>query len=93
MKLIKVTDKGVMHYRLKDGRIGIIYPKSGYVRTSTESYNPNFPSRLYQINPKRTIFSPDGNYVHVRVLYENIHHMVRRLSEFEERNCAIQTDR
>ena len=38
-------------------------------------------------------FSPDGNYVHVRVLYENIHHMVRRLSEFEERNCAIQTDR
>jgi len=34
MKLIKTTKQGNQHFLLDDGRIGAIYPKTGYVRVS-----------------------------------------------------------
>ena len=34
MKLIKKTKQGNLHYILSDGRIGAVYPDTGYVRVS-----------------------------------------------------------
>jgi len=34
MKLLKKTKQGNLHYILDDGRIGAIYPATGYVRVS-----------------------------------------------------------
>jgi hypothetical protein len=34
MKLLKKTKQGNLHYILDDGRIGAIYPTTGYVRVS-----------------------------------------------------------
>ena len=40
MKLIKIIDKTqAMYYRLKDNRIGVIYPKTGYIRVSPSWIN------------------------------------------------------
>ena len=40
MKLIKVKDNTqAMYYRLKDNRIGVIYPKTGYIRVSPSWIN------------------------------------------------------
>jgi hypothetical protein len=96
MKLIKVLSKSqAMYYRLNDGRIGIIYPNTGYVRTSSKwiSKIRRIQSiknlTLYQINPKHKIVAPDGSFVHVRVLYENIDVMIEHLRKYEEKNCNI----
>ncbi len=34
MKFIKKTNQGNLHYILSDGRIGAVYPDTGYVRVS-----------------------------------------------------------
>ena len=40
MKLIKVVPKTqAMYYRLKDNRIGVIYPNTGYIRVSPSWIN------------------------------------------------------
>ena len=38
MKLIKITNKGSIHFRLTDGRLGVCY-ESGYVRVNTKYSN------------------------------------------------------
>ena len=34
MKLLKITKSGTQYYELKDGRLGAIYPDTGYARVS-----------------------------------------------------------
>ena len=46
---------------------------------------------LYQINPKKKITSPNGNYTHVRILFEDIWKMQQYLEEYEIKNCIKQT--
>ena len=48
MKLIKITNKGSIHFRLTDGRLGVCY-ESGYVRVSTKR-KTELSGKLYQIN-------------------------------------------
>ena len=41
MKLLKITKSGTQYYELKDGRLGAIYPDTGYARVSyAMSKNP-----------------------------------------------------
>ena len=44
---------------------------------------------LYQINPKKKITSPNGNYTYVRILFEDIWKMQQYLEEYEKKNCTI----
>ena len=62
MKLVEKLKNGTEMYRLDDGRLGKIYPKSGYVRVTTLrhgvrdgkywSQDSTKNSRWYQINKK-----------------------------------------
>ena len=49
MKLFKITKNKSLHFKMSDGRIGIVY-ESGYVRVSVKGIN----DRLYQINQEET---------------------------------------
>mgnify|MGYP003982419411 FL=1 len=103
MKLIKVVPKTqAMYYRLTDNRIGVIYPNTGYIRVSPSWINdPEYTKRmqrkinntknltLYQINPKKKITSPNGNYTYARILFEDIWKMQQYLEEYEKKNCNI----
>jgi hypothetical protein len=44
MKLIKTTKQGNQHFLLDDGRIGAIYPKTGYVRVSHSIKERKYPT-------------------------------------------------
>ena len=46
---------------------------------------------LYQINPKKKITSPNGNYTYARILFEDIWKMQEYLKEYEKKNCIKQT--
>ena len=56
MILIKVTNKGSLHFLMNDGRVGVSSP-SGYVRINTKNTNHfTKDKKFYQINKvKRTI--------------------------------------
>jgi len=112
MKLIRIIEKTqAMYYRLKDNRIGVIYPKTGYIRISPSWINdPDWQEwykkrhgslyyrdkvmstknlKLYQINPKKKVTSPNGNYTYARILFEDIWEMEKYLREYEQRNCKL----
>ena len=75
MKLIKVVPKTqAMYYRLADNQRKINNTKNLI---------------LYQINPKKKITSPNGNYTYVRILFEDIWKMQQYLEEYEKKNCTI----
>ena len=50
MILIKVTNKGSLHFLMNDGRVGVSSP-SGYVRINTKQTNHfTMEKNFYQIN-------------------------------------------
>ena len=50
MKLNKIINKGSLHFKLSDGRLGVCY-ESGYVRVNTKSKNMYHGKKtMYQIN-------------------------------------------
>ena len=90
MELIKVTKDGSLHFKLSDGRIGVTY-ESGYVRVSTKGirYN-NGRVLMYQINKQRKDWYRPGTeygYNTLRVLIPNHVDRVRRLIDFNQKNC------
>ena len=84
MELIKVTKGGALHFKLSDGRLGVTYP-TGYVRVSVKG----IVNKLYQINKKISIPNEKNpqwdNYK--RELIDNCSDRVRRLLEFNNKNC------
>lgn len=89
MKLLKITSKNSIYFRMSDGRLGIVYA-SGYVRVSTKS--PNFYSknvRMYQINKKLTTQYGKLNdqYHYKRVLLNSSEDRIKMLFEFNQKNC------
>lgn len=90
MKLIKITKDGALHFELSDGRKGATYP-SGYVRVSTKSDNYYHKKRLmYQINKQtKKWYNPESEwgYNMVRELIPNHVDRVRKLLEFNNKNC------
>ena len=66
MKLIKTTKQGNQHFLLDDGRIGAIYPKTGYVRVShslSNFSNPAYAERARLRNDNAVRLKNPGNVV------------------------------
>ena len=86
MKLIKVTNKGSLHFLMNDGRVGVS-STSGYVRINTKSTNHfTMEKRFYQINKVKKNYDRDL-YSYERVLIPNPKKRYEYLLEFESKNC------
>ena len=81
MKLIKITNKGSLHFRLSDGRLGVCY-ESGYIRVSVKGIN----NRLYQINKQVKVITK-SSYFYKRQLITNCVDRVQCLLNFNNNNC------
>jgi len=93
MILIKVTNKGSLHFLMNDGRVGVSSP-SGYVRINTKSTNHfSMEKRFYQINKVKKIcvgrqdWYDRDLYFYKRVLIPNPKKRYEYLLEFESKNC------
>ena len=94
MILIKVTNKGSLHFLMNDGRVGVSSP-SGYVRINTKSTNHfTMEKRFYQINKVKKNYVKDERgdydrdlYNYERVLIPNPKKRYEYLLEFESKNC------
>tara|TARA_R110002060_G_scaffold45326_1_gene56642 strand:+ start:67 stop:390 length:324 start_codon:yes stop_codon:yes gene_type:complete len=94
MKLIKITNKGSLHFRLTDGRLGVCY-ESGYVRVQTKGRNMYHGRKtMYQINKLVKVTTPDyykgfmgTNYFYKRNIITNCVDRVQHLLNFDNNNC------
>ena len=94
MILIKVTNKGSLHFLMNDGRIGVSSP-SGYVRINTKQTNHfTMEKQFYQINKIKKNLIEDKKgwydrdlYSYERVLIMNPKKRYEYLLEFETKNC------
>ena len=90
MILIKVTNKGSLHFLMNDGRVGVS-STSGYVRINTKNTNHfTKDKKFYQINKvKRTIclkyrgWYDTDLYSYTRILIPNPKKRYEYLLEFE----------
>ena len=86
MILIKVTNKGSLHFLMNDGRVGVSSP-SGYVRINTKNTNHfTMEKQFYQINKVKKNYDRDL-YYYERVLIPNPKKRYEYLLEFESKNC------
>ena len=86
MILIKVTNKGSLHFLMNDGRVGVSSP-SGYVRINTKQTNHfTMEKNFYQINKVKKNYDKDL-YYYERVLIPNPKKRYEYLLEFESKNC------
>ena len=94
MILIKVTNKGSLHFLMNDGRIGVSSP-SGYVRINTKQTNHfTMEKNFYQINKVKKNLIPEMKdwydrelYNYERILIPNPKKRYEYLLEFENKNC------
>ena len=84
MKLIKITNKGSLHFRLSDGRLGVCY-ESGYVRVSTKR-KTELSGKLYQINKLNKV-KTKNSYYYKRTLVPTQYDRVNMLINFNNNNC------
>ena len=98
MKLVEKLKNGTEMYRLDDGRLGKIYPKSGYVRVTTLrhgirngkywSQDSTKNSRWYQINKKEKYKDKGMKFSHVRrVLIPKRKDQLAFLKAFNDKNA------
>jgi len=86
MKLFKITKNKSLHFKMSDGRIGIVY-ESGYVRVSVKGIK----DKLYQINKKKLVksnFNPNS-YDHTRILVKDHVDRVQMLYTYDLKNCQL----
>ena len=93
MILIKVTNKGSLHFLMNDGRVGVS-STSGYVRINTKNTNHfTMDKKFYQINKVKKIcvgrrdWYDRDLYNYERVLIPNPKKRYEYLLEFENKNC------
>ena len=93
MILIKVTNKGSLHFLMNDGRVRVSSP-SGYVRINTKQTNHfTMDKKFYQINKVKKIcvgrrdWYDRDLYNYERVLIPNPKKRYEYLLEFESKNC------
>ena len=94
MILIKVTNKGSLHFLMNDGRVGVS-STSGYVRINTKNTNHfTMDKKFYQINKvKKTLIKGIKGwydrevYFYTRVLIPNPKKRYEFLLAFENKNC------
>ena len=98
MKLVEKLKNGTEMYRLDDGRLGKIYPKSGYVRVTTLrhgiidgkywSKDSTKNSRWYQINKKEKYKDKGMKFSHVRrILIPKKKDQLAFLKAFNDKNA------
>jgi len=80
MELIKISKAGNLYFTMADGRIGMLYPKTGYVRIQCGR------SRPYQIN-KVADEEYRKKYQLSRVLVFSVAEQFRMLANFNTKNC------
>ena len=89
MKLIKITSRGSLHFKLSDGRICTV-SESGYVRVNTKYDNYYHKKRLfYQIN-KKIPYVDERNPEWINFKRETIPNHVDRIKflyAFNQNNC------
>ena len=81
---MNLTNKGSLHFRLSDGRLGVCY-ESGYVRVSTKR-KTELSGKLYQIN-KLTKVITKSSYFYKRNIITNCVDRVQCLLNFNNNNC------
>ena len=81
MKLIKITNKRSLHFKMSDGRIGVCY-ESGMVRVSVK----NSTKRFYQINKQLKVITK-SSYFYKRELISTCVNRVQHLMNFNNNNC------
>ena len=94
MILIKVTNKGSLHFLMNDGRVGVS-STSGYVRINTKQTNHfTMEKNFYQINKVKKNLIEDKRdwydrdlYSYERVLIPNPKKRYEFLLAFESKNC------
>ena len=88
MILIKVTNKGSLHFLMNDGRVGVSSP-SGYVRINTKQSNHfTRDKKFYQINKVKKVFCGYNDYYrYIRILISNPKKRYEFLLNFENKNC------
>ena len=93
MILLKVTNKGSLHFLMNDGRVGVS-STSGYVRINTKNTNHfTMDKKFYQINKVKKIcvgrrdWYDRDLYNYERVLIPNPKKRYEYLLEFESKNC------
>ena len=94
MILIKVTNKGSLHFLMNDGRVGVS-STSGYVRINTKQTNHfTMEKNFYQINKVKKNLIPEMKdwydrelYTYERVLIPNPKKRYEFLLAFENKNC------
>ena len=94
MILIKVTNKGSLHFLMNDGRVGVS-STSGYVRINTKQTNHfTMEKNFYQINKVKKNLIPEMKdwydrelYTYERVLIPNPKKRYEFLLNFESKNC------
>ena len=84
MKLIKITNKGSLHFKMSDGRIGVCY-ESGMVRVSVK----HSTKRFYQINKQLKVITK-SSYFYKRQLITNCVDRVQCLMNFDNNNCQAK---
>jgi len=86
MKLIKITNKGSIHFRLTDGRLGVCY-ETGYVRVQTKGRNMYHGKHtMYQINKQVKVITK-SSYFYKRNIITNCVDRIQHLLNFDNNNC------
>ena len=101
MKVTEVSSCGNIYHKLKDGRIGIVYPKTGTVRVSIKGltrqdlrtpYNRDNGwgggSTLWRINKREKITTENYEYYKVTPC-ESVGDCFKLLLDFERKNCEL----
>jgi hypothetical protein len=84
MKLIEISKAGNLYFQMSDGRMGMIYPKSGYVRVK------NGYQRPYQIN-KVASEEQRKDAELSRILVFSVAEQFKMLSNYNTKNCIKKT--
>ena len=85
MKLIKTTKQGNQHFLLDDGRIGAIYPQTGYVRVShsIKARRPEYRQAAVERNLKAIQENKTGNLLVYQI------NPVRKVTKLEPVNQEL----
>ena len=84
MELIKTTKNGTLYYQLKDGRLGAIYPDTGYARVSYAiSKNSERAKRQREYNRKQIAGGRIGRMMKYQI------NPTRMVTEFKEINIPL----
>jgi hypothetical protein len=94
MKLFKVSRLGNLYFEMSDNRIGVVYPKSGYVRIGVRGvnlYSENYSRvKYYQLNKKVRKQLDNGRVCYKRIRIKDVADQMELLLNFDKKNCITK---